>query len=87
MLQPPGKLRQGSQPSRAPTRRNHHHRQLTHILHLPPATRRADLLLVLRCSRQRADGLDPSSGRPGDLASPRCEPGVGRGVVGLRHEL
>lgn len=32
------------------TKRHHYYRQLPHILHLPPATRRANQLMVQRCS-------------------------------------
>ena len=62
--------------SRSRSTRNDHHRQLPHILHLPPATRRPHKQLVLRRTRQRAPGSNTRPRRPGREPSPRRKSGA-----------
>ena len=76
-----GQLRQGLISSRARPPRDHHHRQLPHVLHLPPAARRPHQQLVLRRPRQRTPRPDPRPRRPGRLASAGCQPGARRRVM------
>ncbi len=73
----------GSIPSRPRPPRDHHHRQLTHVLHLPPSARRPHQQLVLRRPRQRTPRPHPRPRRSGRLASPRCQPGARRGIMTL----
>lgn len=73
----------GSVPSRPRPSRDHHHRQLPYVLHLPPSARRPHQQLVLRRPRQRTSRSHPRPRRPSRLASPRCQPGAGRGIMTL----
>jgi hypothetical protein len=71
----------GSFPGRPRFKGNHHHRQFSHVIHIPSAARRADQLVVLGCARQRVARLDTSSRRSCRVTSQRCQPCPGRRLV------
>ena len=69
--------------SRSRSTGNDHHRQLPHILHLPPATRRPYKQLVLRRPRQRALGSNTRPRRPGREPGPRRKSSARRRIMTL----
>ncbi len=64
----------GPRSSRPRPPRNHHHRQLPYLIHLPPPTRRPNQQLVLRRPRQRTPRPDPRPRRPRWIQRPRRQP-------------
>ena len=76
---------QGPLSSWSRSTRNDHYRQLPHILHLPPPTRRSDKQLVFRRPRQRAPGSNTRPRRPGREPGPRRKSGARCSIMTLIH--